>query len=267
MTGLTEYRHVDYIDPTFQNPTIALSAEDTVALPSAITVPPFPPHRHPAFVNGEPLHRQPSQYSQYNVSSSASKPLKKCSAYLIVKYCSCNCQKKDWPFHKQMCECNRGNQASWFLECHIAVEALRKFIAKNRPTTAEAAFEAFKLRSRPQQALHDVLVLYVSDRRRLFPGICIHRETFYVTEIKIVKIAAGGPISRDLVQDQVVRVNTVNARMKGKRGLIFAIITCGELGITEIQLVDSDNNVWEIEDVGDRWKSKLVALMNEGTVV
>jgi hypothetical protein len=70
---------------------------------------------------------------------------------------------------------------------------------------------------------------------------------------------------RDILQDQVVRVN-INAQKNGNKGSVFIIVICGDLCISVILAVEFDYNVWEIEDDSNRWKVKLIALMNEGYV-
>ncbi|KIK50008.1 hypothetical protein GYMLUDRAFT_253351 [Collybiopsis luxurians FD-317 M1] len=131
------------------------------------------------------------------------------------------CQKKAWPAHKPTCERNRNNQANWSSERHLATSALRKFVVKHRPSIAKAALEAFRLQSKPQQALHNFLAIYVTDRRRLFPGSRAHRETaFYVTGAEVREIGQAGSV-KDVLQDEVVRINIV-ARKKGMKGSVSA---------------------------------------------
>ncbi|KIK61942.1 hypothetical protein GYMLUDRAFT_560025 [Collybiopsis luxurians FD-317 M1] len=126
-----------------------LSAEQMAVLLSATTAVPPPPPKHPASVPSKPQHRQLNQCSLCHISHSVSKPLRKCSACPIDKYCvcwnppywilcltfvciqSCKCQRKYWLFHKEKCERNMSNRALWVPGQHIAVEALRKFVAKH----------------------------------------------------------------------------------------------------------------------------------------
>ncbi|KIK51448.1 hypothetical protein GYMLUDRAFT_252064 [Collybiopsis luxurians FD-317 M1] len=248
-----------------QSLTIRGSTELVALVSSATSHPPPPPPRQRRPVPAESLRRQFNQCSQCHVVHSVSKPLKKCSGCLVDKYCSRECQKMDWPFHKVKCKRNQSNRALWMPERHIAVEALRKFVAKHRPTIVEAALQAFKLRTRPQQALHNVLVVCVSDRRNLFPGSRVHRETaFYVTEVMVHDIAQVGPV-RDILQDEVVRVN-IDARTKGMKGAVFVVFICSELDISAILPVDFPFTVEETEGNGDRWKQKMIAFMNNGIV-
>ncbi|KIK63366.1 hypothetical protein GYMLUDRAFT_241858 [Collybiopsis luxurians FD-317 M1] len=202
------------MDPPVDVLSLSLSAEVTAVLLSVASVPPPPSTRHPDSDPAEPLRRQLDQCTECYTSHSVWKPLQKCSGCLIAKYCSRECQKKAWPAHKPTCERNRNNQANWSSERHLAMSALRKFVVKHRPSIAKAALQAFRLQSQPQQALHNFLAIYVTDRRRLFPGSRAHRETaFYVTGAEVREIGQAGSV-KDVLQDEVVRINIV-ARKRG----------------------------------------------------
>ncbi|KIK58934.1 hypothetical protein GYMLUDRAFT_245711 [Collybiopsis luxurians FD-317 M1] len=237
------------MDPIVKLLPVSLSAEATAVLLSAGKVPPPPRYRHPASDPAEPMRRQLDQCSECFVSHTVSRPLKKCTGCLIAKYCGRECQKKAWPAHKP-----------------ISTEALWKFVAKHQLTIARTALEAFKLQSRPQQALHNVLVIYVTDRRHLFPGSRVHRETaFYVTDANVRDIGNVESI-KDMLQDEVVRIN-MEARKKGYKGSVFVLVLCGNLRISINTPIDFKYDVRETDDAGDGWKQTLFTYLNNGIVV
>ncbi|KIK52132.1 hypothetical protein GYMLUDRAFT_251484 [Collybiopsis luxurians FD-317 M1] len=169
-------------------------------------------------------------------------------------------------YHKSTCERNRHNQANWSSERHLASSALRKFIDRHCPSIAKAALHAFKLRSRPQQALHNVLTIYVSDRRGLFPGSRVHREmVFYALDTKVLEIGNMGPV-RELLQDEAICINMV-ARKKGLKGAVFVLVICGDLQISIILPIDFDYEVQDTLDAGEEWKIRLLTYLNKGIIV
>ncbi|KIK62183.1 hypothetical protein GYMLUDRAFT_242871 [Collybiopsis luxurians FD-317 M1] len=214
------------MDPIVKLLPISLSAEAMAVLLSAGKVPPPPRYRHPASDPAEPMRRQLDQCSECFMSHTVSRPLKKCTGCLIAKYCGCECQKKAWPAHKP-----------------ISTEALQKF-----------------------QALHNVLVIYVTDRRHLFPGSQVHRETaFYVTDADVRDIGDVESI-KDVLQDEVIRIN-MEARKKGYKGSVFVLVLCGNLRISINTPIDFKYDVRETDDAGDGWKQTLFTYLNNGIVV
>ncbi|KIK50307.1 hypothetical protein GYMLUDRAFT_253092 [Collybiopsis luxurians FD-317 M1] len=243
-----------------------LSAEATGKLLSILCPPAPPSGRHPGSDPNEPMRKQLKQCSECWKSHTAAKPLRKCSGCRIETYCSAECQRKAWPRHKAKCKRNIDAQRSWNAELHDISKALSKFTAKHRPVIAKCVVQAFKLRSRPQQVLHEVLVIHVSDRRHLFPTSRIRPETsFYVVCVSIYEIARVGPFS-DILQREVIRVN-VEMRKKGLKGAVFVLLICGQHNLTHIFSVGFDFNVREVEVAQNVWQTALMSFMNNGIIM
>ncbi|KAH8101791.1 hypothetical protein BXZ70DRAFT_906364 [Cristinia sonorae] len=183
----------------------------------------------------------------------------KCSGCGIDKYCSKECQKRDWPKHKIKCRMNQ--HTSNIIPDRISdiPERLRHFTSKHRPVLAAAAYQALGLETDISRAHSNLFVVCLRPRQGN-----ARPETAFIAVDAIV--SSLDDISAEL-RGQIKKIDEV-ASAKGM-ACIFILMQCMETNVSNlVPFMISDSTAMTMApDFAGRWKATMTKALNEGQVL
>lgn len=259
----------------------------TCGIPNA----PQSTQRHPESDPAESMRNTLTQCQYCWKSKSESVVLKKCAACQMEIYCvsishqprilareprltyhlnlhgcdlviqSPECQKKAWPSHKTKCKLNRTSREN--PELASALDKLRLFTSKHRPTIAEYGIRALDLVVDPTRCLRDVLLLtvaYRAEARR--PEL-----SFYLVSADVVPLDMFGDRAEEM-RGQLRLANQAQQRV-GLTGSFFTVLSCASPGCMAMNITPVGFAKRDLVDFrpGMPWKEEMERRLNEGIVI
>ncbi|CAL1708654.1 unnamed protein product [Somion occarium] len=182
----------------------------------------------------------------------------RCKGCDVTLYCSKDCQKQDWPSHKEKCRFNqRSSQASCEKEDK---ELLTAFSAKHSYTLLKSAVSALSLSEDWRRCNDYALVVKVKKRaERARPEKALYAVAAEVFAIENL------PRKDDLLFAQ--RSNKELEIRTDSIGSLLVILSAPELHVGVIRpLGFTTDFIAQWGGPGTPWKSELLKALNEGIV-
>ncbi|KAJ3485125.1 hypothetical protein NLI96_g5167 [Meripilus lineatus] len=240
--------------PVF-NPACSCCLEELGLGNGPLPKPTIGKHRHPVSDPNETLRNELTQCQNCWVSKGPGVTFSRCGACKIDIYCSKECQKKAWPFHKEKCKLNQ----RILINENNPLKCLQKFTSKHRPAIAESAVRALELSVDIERPLRYVLTIFLRKRKDSQRP----ETSYFATGADVLPFEVFPSARCEEMKDQIKKV-TEEYKKSGMDGALFVVLMCPEEGSMNIAPVGFSRDTFF--PPGTPWKEFLFAHLNEGVV-
>ena len=162
-----------------------------------------------------------------------------------------------------MCRNKQADRERWSPEDLKALQILRAYTAKHRPTLCEAGIRALQLKSKPANAQDSFLVVELQRRR----GAKRAEHAFYVTGAAPVTYSAYSLTNPVQAVEMVQRIKDLSdqQRAMGMKGAFFVLWSAPDLGICNVTGVGWDEE-FVPRGLHRPWREWMAERLNEGIV-